>query len=288
MSTMIRGIPIFLGLAMLAGPARAGGHHKSAAASDTYPLACHVWMPTKVTETVYDVTYKVEKKKVRRPIIKEVRQPVSCSVCKPVDSTVLEPRKVDDYYREFGVAKGTVEDPNHCDVACDANGRHAGICPTPKTATANPTSCILKTKTDMQVPVLKWEGVPSEDVHDMVYYVREWVDEEVEVRTPVKTPRQITRTVWRKVPYCPPEKGCANGSCGADLASAGDSAATAPSTHAQFTAGAPMGTSDPPAVVAARIVRTPSSEPATAPTAGRGRSRAPNRSLADALSNLRR
>lgn len=186
--------------------------HGKATCSSCGPrdLGCHVWMATQVTETVYDITYKTETKKIRRPIIKEIRQPVSCAVGKPVDRTVLHEDLIDHYERRLGQT-----DVEFHKEGCEAK-THGGHC-TDKTCPAAsehapyPTSCLVKTKANVQFPALEWEKIAVEDRHNEIYYVRDWEEVEVTLSRPVKTPRTITRTVWKKVPHVEPAASCEHG-----------------------------------------------------------------------------
>lgn len=196
-----RVIAFLTALALVAPSVASAGHKRKCA--DCLG-GCHEWKLTEIEETVYEVTYKDVKKTIRRPIIKEIKTPVSCKVCKPFSRTVLREFCVPDYCRSGQTVNETVrrqhvDECGNCSETCEV---------IPKLVT-----CLVKTMVPQLVPVLEWELIAVEDVHEESHLVREFVDVEVTVSVPVKTPKTIRRKVWRRIPTCRPCDSCENG-CG--------------------------------------------------------------------------
>lgn len=186
------------GLLIPAGLVQAGGHGKH---DDCGPktLHCYTWKLCEITETVYDVTYKEEKKKIQQPVIKEIKRPISCKVCKPFEQIVMKNVPVTDYCR-------TIDNVTKCEkkTCTDECGKCHDVCEN----VTELMTCIVKSTVCQQIPVRQWVMIPVEHKYEEKYLVRECEEKEVVIKTPVLTPRTITRKVWTKVPYCPPKDKC--------------------------------------------------------------------------------
>lgn len=198
--------------------ASAGDHHHH----DAPVPCCYVWTCKEVTEVVYDIKYKEEKKKIKKPVIREIVVKMPCKACQPVSQKVLRECMVPDYSFEVKPHEQclTTKSVDECGVGVE------------KTEIAQQLiTCMNKCMVPMQIPVLEWVPVEMETIRQVKYLVREWKEEEVTLRTPIKVPRTITRKVWEKAPFCPPaekpavecEKDkheCSADKCGANESSA--------------------------------------------------------------------
>lgn len=160
---------------------------------------CYAWELQDVEETVYVVTYKKEKKKVKRPVIKETRKPTNCAVCQPFHFTVLHEGCMPEYKQSWDQTTKTV---------CHKHTDECGNCHASSECVPQPYSCLNKCVVPQIYPVTHWKKIPMETKWEISYLHQEMQDIEVEVEIPVLTPKKIKRQVWVKVPFCPPDCKC--------------------------------------------------------------------------------
>ena len=201
-----------VGLLALPGLALAG-HHAKPKPMCPGEKVCYAWKLTEVEETVYEVKYRQETKKVKRPVIKEIKRPVSEKVCKPFSRTVLRECMVPEYKQSTEKVEKTV---------CQQITDECGNCQTVQEVVPELVTCLMKMMAPQMVPMLEWEMIPVEDVHYETYLVQEMEEVEVKVEVLVRVPKVIKRKVWTRVPTCAPcdcepcttcGQGCGKCSC---------------------------------------------------------------------------
>lgn len=181
------------GLAIPVGQAAAFGKPKSKAAP------CYIWELQECQETVYDIEYRKETKKIKEPIFKEIKEPASCAYVKPVWQTYLKNFCETRYSQKSEPTEKTVHriEKDEC-----------GNCVTSDEVVPQTMTCLEKKLKEHPHKLLGWQGISTEDKYTNLYVAQDYVEKEITIEYPVYRPRTITIKIWVKTPYCPPEPKC--------------------------------------------------------------------------------
>ena len=83
---------------------------------------------------------------------------------------------------------------------CITTQDECGVCSTTHSSEPHVKTCLTRTEVTRQVPVLEWQFVAMENKFNTTYYVRDWKEQDVVLRTPVMKPRTITRKYGARIP----------------------------------------------------------------------------------------